>query len=125
DPDRDGGARYGTPHYMSPEQAAGEQDLDGRSDLYSLGVLGYYMVTGGLPFHAPTFEALAAKQITEAHIPVRTAAPKADDDVAKAIEGCLLKERIDRWRNGRELADSLAKAARRKGLAKMVWRIGA
>lgn len=126
DPGRDDGARYGTPHYMSPEQAAGEQDLDGRSDLYSLGVLGYYMTSGDLPFHAATFEALAAKQITEAHEPVRTVAPKLDDDVAAAIEGCLVKERDGRWRNGRELAESLTNGGRRrKGFAKAVWRLGA
>src|SRR5207249_12286589 len=82
DPGRDDGARYGTPHYMSPEQAAGEHDLDGRSDLYSLGVLGYYMLSGKLPFHAGSFEALAAKHITEAHEPIRIAAPKVDGDVA-------------------------------------------
>jgi serine/threonine-protein kinase len=124
DPGRDDGARYGTPHYMSPEQAAGE-DLDGRSDLYSLGVLGYYMVSGELPFHAGTFEALAAKQITEAHVPIRTVAPKLDDDVAAAIEGCLVKERDGRWRNGRELAESLTNPRRRRGLAGAVWRLAA
>src|SRR5438876_27735 len=61
---------FGTPHYMPPEQAAGELDIDGRSDLYSLGVLGYYMLTGELPFDAPSFEALAAKHIAEAHRPL-------------------------------------------------------
>jgi eukaryotic-like serine/threonine-protein kinase len=124
DPDRDTGARYGTPHYMSPEQAAGEQDLDGRSDLYSLGVLGYYMLSGELPFHATTFEALAAKHIAEAHVPVRSVA-KVDDDVADAIEGCLMKERDGRWRNGRELAESMANPKRRRGLAGAVFRLGA
>ena len=125
DSGREVGARYGTPHYMSPEQAAGEQDLDGRSDLYSLGVLGYYMTSGELPFHAGSFEALAAKHIADAHTPIRSAAPKLDDDVADAIEGCLVKERDDRWRNGRELAESLAKGGRKRGFAKAVWRLGA
>jgi eukaryotic-like serine/threonine-protein kinase len=124
DPERDAGARYGTPHYMSPEQAAGEQDLDGRSDLYSLGILGYYMASGRLPFHGPTFEALAAKHIAEAHEPIRLAAPKIDDEVAAAIEVCLIKERDGRWRNGREMAESLA-TRRRRGLGRVVWRLGA
>src|SRR5215467_10341448 len=61
----DSSCAFGTPHYMSPEQAAGELDIDGRSDLYSVGVLGYYMLTGSLPFDGATFEALAAKHITE------------------------------------------------------------
>src|SRR5204863_7113686 len=66
---------FGTPHYMSPEQAAGELDIDGRSDLYSLGVLGYYMLTGELPFDAPTFEALAANHVAEAHRPLAEVLP--------------------------------------------------
>jgi len=123
DPGRDEVACYGTPHYMSPEQAAGEHDLDGRSDLYSLGVLGYYMATGRLPFHAPTIEALAAKQITEAHVPIRTAAPDLDDDVAAAIEICLVKERDGRWRNGREMAAALSEGRKpRRGLVRVIKR---
>jgi eukaryotic-like serine/threonine-protein kinase len=114
---------YGTPHYMSPEQAAGDSDLDGRSDLYSLGVLGYYMTSGRLPFHALTFEALAAKQITEAHVPVRTAAPKLDADVAQAIEMCLEKERDDRWRHGRFMAEALSNQRGRTGIARVVRRL--
>jgi serine/threonine protein kinase len=114
---------YGTPHYMSPEQAAGEADLDGRSDLYSLGVLGYYMTTGRLPFHALTFEALAAKQITEAHVPLKTAAPKLDADVAHAIEMCLEKDRDDRWRHGRFMADALSAQRGRTGIARVVRRL--
>ena len=55
---------------MSPEQAAGELDIDGRSDIYSLGVLGYYMLSGELPFDGATFESLAAKHIADAHVPL-------------------------------------------------------
>lgn len=123
DPDREAGGHHGTPHYMSPEQAAGESDLDGRSDLYSLGVLGYYMACGRLPFHALTFEALAAKQITEAHVPVKVVAPKLDDDVAVAIETCLMKDREDRWKNGRFMADALSNRRERTGIARVVRRL--
>lgn len=124
DPGPDAGAQYGTPHYMSPEQAAGEADLDGRSDIYSLGVLGYYLVSGRLPFHASTFEALAAKQITEAHVPVNVVAPKLDADVAVALEMCLMKDRDHRWKNGRLMADALSNH-RHRGLARVVRRFTA
>ena len=122
DTGRSESGQYGTPHYMSPEQAAGDSDLDGRSDIYSLGVLGYYMTAGRLPFHALTFEALAAKQITEAHVPVKVVAPKLDDDVAAAIETCLMKEREDRWRHGRLMADALANGKGGRGIARVVRR---
>jgi serine/threonine-protein kinase len=98
---------FGTPHYMSPEQAAGEPDIDGRSDLYSLGVLGYYMLSGVLPFDGATFESLAARHIADEHIPLATLVPSLPSVLGATIERCLLKQRDERWRNGRELADAI------------------
>src|SRR5690349_8937606 len=108
---------FGTPHYMSPEQAAGELDIDGRSDIYSLGVLGYYMLTGELPFDAPSFEALAAKHIAEDHRPLAVLAPEALREhpiLVASIERCLGKDRETRWRQARELASAI-KSPVRKG----------
>src|SRR5215510_11013638 len=108
DPVRDESAKaFGTPHYMSPEQAAGELDIDGRSDIYSVGVLGYYMLTGRLPFDGQAFEALAAQHIGGVFEPLASLAPDAPAELCAVIERCLMKERIDRWRTGRELADAL------------------
>ncbi|MGH7620314.1 MAG: serine/threonine-protein kinase, partial [Gemmatimonadaceae bacterium] len=109
DPVRADSARaFGTPHYMSPEQAVGELDIDGRSDLYSIGVLGYYMLTGALPFDGASFEALAARHIADTPAPLADRAPGAPSQLRDAIERCLIKERELRFRTGRELADALA-----------------
>ena len=110
---------FGTPHYMSPEQAAGELDIDGRSDLYSLGVLGYRMLTGELPFDAPTFEALAAKHIAESHRPLAEMAPQALHEhplLVAALERCLEKHRETRWRHGSDLATAVAQPVRKRWL---------
>src|SRR5262249_46798667 len=94
DPVRAESARaFGTPHYMSPEQAAGELDLDGRSDIYSVGVLGYYMLSGALPFDGTSFESLAAKHIAEQPAPVAAVASHAPQALRNAIERCLVKSR--------------------------------
>lgn len=111
DPVRSDASRvFGTPHYMSPEQSVGELDLDGRSDLYSLGVLGYFMLAGKLPFDAPTFEALAAKHVGEAHVPLRLAAPNAPAALCDVVERALAKGRDSRWRSGRDFANGLVAA---------------
>ncbi len=115
DPVRTDASRvFGTPHYMSPEQALGESALDGRSDIYSLGVLGYYMLAGRLPFDGATFEALAAKHLGETHVPLRRIVPDAPPSLCDAIERALSKERELRWRSGRELADALELPAMRR-----------
>lgn len=110
----DASKAFGTPHYMSPEQAAGELDIDGRSDLYSVGVLGYYMLSGQLPFDGPTFEVLASKHIADAHTPLTTLAPDAPAELCAVIERCLMKRRQMRWRSGRELAEAVSRVATRR-----------
>ena len=98
---------FGTPHFMSPEQAAGETDLDGRSDIYSLGVLGYLMLTGEAPFDGSHFAEIAAKHIGEAHIPILERSPKVPRDLAEALEKCLEKAPERRWKRAGQLADTL------------------
>ena len=119
----DASRAFGTPHYMSPEQAAGELDIDGRSDLYSIGVLGYYMLSGKLPFDAPSFEALAAKHIAEAHQPLARVVPQALREhplLVAAIERCLDKERDSRWRCGSDMAVAIATPVHTRWLRRVV-----
>src|ERR1041385_5846213 len=69
------------------------------------------MLSGRLPFDAPTFEALAAKHLGETHVPLHEVAPQAPRAMCEVIERALSKTRALRWRSGRELADALAAAA--------------
>jgi serine/threonine protein kinase len=100
------GVAIGTPHYMSPEQAAGDREIDGRSDLYSLGVVSYQMLTGELPFQAPTVPAILIKQITEAAPYVGDRVAGIPDDLAGSVMRCLEKEPENRW----PTADALRRA---------------
>ncbi|MDB4912454.1 MAG: hypothetical protein JWM95_98 [Gemmatimonadetes bacterium] len=100
------GMVLGTPEFMSPEQAAAEQ-LDGRSDLYALGIVAYYALTGTLPFTAPSAHAVLALQLTRAPVPVSVAARGAPRALADAIDKCLEKNPSGRFINGEALADAL------------------
>jgi serine/threonine protein kinase len=100
------GVAIGTPAYMSPEQAAGEREIDGRSDVYSLGIVAYQMVTGELPFQAPTVAGILMKQITEAAPMVTLKRPDVPEDLALAISRCLEKDPENRW----PTADALRRA---------------
>lgn len=94
---------FGTPHFMSPEQAAGELDIDGRSDLYGLGVLGYLMLTGSLPVRGRSFAEIAAGHMT-ARVPrLHGVVPGIPRDLAAAIERCLAKSSSGRWRHARDI----------------------
>ncbi len=100
------GVAIGTPAFMSPEQAAGERDIDGRSDLYSLGIVAYQMLTGSLPFSAPSVAGILMKQITEPAPDLRQARPDAPEDLALAVARCLEKDPEHRW----PTADALRRA---------------
>jgi serine/threonine-protein kinase len=100
------GVAIGTPAFMSPEQAAGERDIDGRSDLYSLGVVTYQMLTGALPFNAPSVAGILMKQITEPAPDLRMKRPDTPEDLALAVGRCLEKDPESRWAT----ADALRRA---------------
>jgi serine/threonine protein kinase len=101
------GAALGTPTYMSPEQAVGERDLDGRSDLYSLGVLGYQMLTGRPPFAAGNSMALLLKHVSERPRPIAELRPEAPKALCDAIERALRKSPEDRWPTAAAFRDAL------------------
>jgi serine/threonine-protein kinase len=101
------GELVGTPEYMSPEQASGS-DIDGRSDLYSLGVVGYYALSGRLPFTAPSVAAVLAQHVTKPSPPLD--APGVPRALVVAVEGCLAKDPGRRPQSGEDLASALGTA---------------
>ena len=101
------GVAVGTPTYMSPEQAVGERDLDGRSDLYSLAVVGYHMLTGRPPFSAGNSMALLLKHVSERPRPIAESRPEAPKSLCDAIERALRKSPEDRWPTAAAFRDAL------------------
>jgi len=101
------GVAVGTPAYMSPEQALGERELDGRSDLYSLAVVGYHMLAGETPFKASNTPAMLVKHVSERPRPVREKRPEVPAYLAVAIDRALAKRPEDRWADAAEFRDAL------------------
>ena len=97
----------GTAQFMSPEQAAGEK-VDGRSDIYSLGVVAFYALTGVLPFDAESVTALLAMQVTRPAPPVASRRPGIPARLAAAIDRCLAKRPEDRFPSAEMLADAIS-----------------
>ena len=101
------GIAVGTPTYMSPEQAVGERELDGRSDIYSLGVVAYQMLTGRVPFSAGNSMALLMKHVTELPRSIAELRPEVPRALREAIERALQKSPEDRWPSAAALRDAL------------------
>lgn len=103
------GLVLGSVHYMSPEQIAGDV-LDGRSDIYTLGVVGYQCLTGRLPFDAEPASAVIVQHATQPAPPVRSLAPDVPAPLATVIDRCLAKDPAARYPTGEALADALTAA---------------
>src|SRR6185503_15532966 len=79
------GALLGTPHYIAPEQARGDKNIDGRADIYSLGATFYQLVTGQTPYSGPTSMAIIAKHMTDEPPDPRVLKPELPDSAGHLI----------------------------------------
>jgi serine/threonine-protein kinase len=105
------GIAVGTPAYMSPEQAMGEREVDGRADIYSLGIVGYQMLAGELPFSAANTPSMLMKHLSEPPRPLLDLRPDLPANLAAAIERALCKAPADRWPDAASFRDALAESA--------------
>lgn len=102
------GFAVGTPPYMSPEQAAGERDVDGRSDQYSLACVVYEMLAGEPPFTGPTPESVMQQHLIAKPSPVSQVRPAVPRPVSRALQRALAKSAADRFDPVTRFTDALA-----------------
>jgi serine/threonine-protein kinase len=102
------GVAIGTPAYMSPEQAAGDREIDGRSDPYSLGIVGYQMLAGRLPFEAMSTPSMLMKHIMEQPPLITDFRPDVPPDLGAAVMKLLEKEPENRFASASELSSVLS-----------------
>ena len=98
----------GTVHYMSPEQLSGDR-IDGRTDLYALGVVGFFALTGRLPFDDPSATAVLVAHATRPAPSIEAINPLVPPAIAGVIERCLQKDPAARFATGEALADALGR----------------
>ncbi|NJD20148.1 MAG: serine/threonine-protein kinase, partial [Gemmatimonadetes bacterium] len=105
------GLSVGTPHYMSPEQAVGDREVDARSDIYSLGATTYEMLVGEPPHVAKTPQAVVAKILLDTPAPIRRARDLVPENVEAAVAKALARTPADRFSSGAEFAAALTNPA--------------
>jgi serine/threonine-protein kinase len=98
----------GTPHYMSPEQAAGREDVDRRADIYSLGAVAYFLLTGRPPFAGRLVGQVLAAHQYEAPVPLTRHRPDLPAELEAVVLQCLAKAPAERHQNARDLDRALA-----------------
>jgi len=104
------GAVIGTPHFMSPEQSVGSPAVDERSDIYSIGAVGYTMLAGREPFADATPQQLAYRRVTADPVSLVTAAPSVTPELAHLVMRCLARDPAARWPDARTLREGLEDA---------------
>ena len=104
------GLAVGTPAYMSPEQAAGDRDVDARSDVYSLATVLYEMLSGETPFVAATSQAMIARRFTETAKPLRQVRESVPEHVERAVAKALSRTAADRYATASEFSRALTPA---------------
>jgi eukaryotic-like serine/threonine-protein kinase len=114
------GTVMGTPLYMAPEQFKGARDVDARADLYAVGVTLYQMLSGTVPYDAPTYESLVLQIYTEPPRPIRQVAPGISEAMAQVVDRSMAREPERRFQSAAELATALAAAAHGVGPAAAV-----
>ncbi len=114
------GAAMGSPHFISPEQAHGQRDVDLRADIYSLGCTLHYMMTGRMVFEGPDFVSIVLKHVSEPPAPLHTLLRDCPASLERLLERTLSKERDKRHQTYAELIDQLL-AARAEAAA---WESG-
>jgi serine/threonine-protein kinase len=102
------GTLLGTPSYMSPEQATGREDLDARSDIYSVGAVAYFLVTGRPPFVDEKVLRVLMAHLQEPPVPPDQVRPDVPHDLSRIILRCLQKSPPDRYPTARALETALA-----------------
>jgi serine/threonine-protein kinase len=100
------GTVLGTPNYMSPEQALGDK-VDGRSDLFSLGVVLYQLCAGRLPFQGDSMASLMYKIVNDPHPDIKDISATVPGSVRKVIDNALRKQPDKRYQSGAKLAEHL------------------
>ena len=101
------GAAIGTPAYMSPEQCSGDREIDGRSDLYSLGAVAYQMISGNPPFTGGNTPSIMMRQVMEAPVPLSQRRPDVPRDLEQIVMRLLQKDPANRFESGAALVTAL------------------
>jgi serine/threonine-protein kinase len=118
------GIVVGTPAYMSPEQSTGDRELDGRSDIYSLGCVLYEMLAGEPPFTGPTVQAIVARRLSESPRPLAATRDTIPPAVEAIASRALARSPADRYATAGAMADAL-EAARHAGSEAATTRVAA
>lgn len=115
---------FGSPYYISPEQIRSSHNVDFRADIYSLGATFYYLVTGQVPFDAPTPQEVLKKQLNEPLVPARKINSRLTEETDQVIRVCLAKKREDRYDTTHDLVEDLEAIANGEAPLKALIKLG-